>query len=115
MNNLIVDKQWNMEAEWSEVGTRKELEENLHLCEGEEIKEVNVGCPFNDSIGERSDRYIICGNSDEDIRDKALKLYCGIYINLLCSVEHGDITVALLKEKEETEDLDIDWLEDLCL
>ena len=42
MNNLIVDKQWNMEAQWSEIGTRKELEENLHLGEGEEIKEVNV-------------------------------------------------------------------------
>ena len=115
MNNLIVDKEWNMEAQWSEIGTRKELEDKLRLNEGEEIKEVSVECSFKDTIGERADRYIICGDSDEEIRDKALKLYCGIYINLLCDVEHGDITIALLKEKEETEELDLDWLEDLCM
>ena len=115
MINLVNEREWNCDATFSVLGTRKEMEEQLGIDTGSLIREVEVSCPVEDSIGERTDHFIICGDDLDSIKEKALKLFCGIYINLLCSVEHGDITVALLKEKEETEDLDIDWLEDLCL
>lgn len=108
MINLINEREWNCDATFSVIGTRKEMEEQLGIDTGSLIREVEVSCSVEDNIGERTDHFIICGDDLDSIKEKALKLFCGIYINLLVSVPHGEITVSTLIEKEETDDLDFE-------
>lgn len=109
---LVRERKWNCVAQFSEFGTRKELEARLRINEGDFIREVEVSCDVEDDLWpERKDTYIICGDSLDSIKEKAVKLFCGIYVNLLCEVAHSDITVVTLTEQELDDDLDFEELE----
>lgn len=112
MNNLSKENVVSCAVEFSEFGKREELEAKLKIAEGEMIEEVEVSCDVADTFWPmRSEHFIICGDSLDSIREKAVKLFCGIYVNLLLEVAHSDLTVAILTEKEESLELDFEELD----
>lgn len=107
---MINERQWKCKAEWNHFGTREELAEKLGFDEGDMIREVEVSVDVDDEFQYRGESYIICGDSLDSIKEKALKFFCAVYHHLLTEVAHSDITVTTLVEGED--DL-LDWDFDL--
>lgn len=101
MRNLINENVWSCDATFGVIGTREEIEDQLRITEGHIIREVDLYCEIDDDYRYLTDRYIVCGDSLDSIKEKALRMFCGIYINLLTEVPHSDIIVSTLVEEED--------------
>lgn len=105
-----VTKTWECQAEWNCIGSRKDLESKLKLGDGEYIEEVEMSCSFK-GLGVRTERQCICGDDDNSIKEKALKYFCGIYVEALLENSYDNISISFLSNDEDALDYDASWVD----